>query len=52
MPIAIFNGSIDSVVTPEGIDQLIEKLGDNLVFHQEIEGDHWTFSMASDMSWY
>ena len=52
VPVAIFNGSLDSVVLPEGVNQLIEKLGDNMVFHQEIEADHWTFSMAQDMSWY
>ena len=52
MPIAIFNGSLDSVVLEADVNTLIEKLGDNVVYHKVIEGDHWTFSMAQDMSWY
>ena len=52
MPIAIFNGSLDSVVLEADVNHLIEKLGDNVVYHKVIEGDHWTFSMAQDMSWY
>ena len=52
MPIAIFNGSLDSVVLEPDVNHLIEQLGDNVVYHKVIEGDHWTFSMASDMSWY
>jgi len=52
MPIAIFNGSLDSVVLEADVDYLIEKLGDNVVYHKVIQGDHWTFTMAKDMSWY
>ena len=52
MPIAIFNGSLDSVVLEADVNVLIDRLGDNVVHHKVIEGDHWTFSMASDMSWF
>ena len=52
MPIAIFNGSIDPIVLETDVDYLIERLGDNVVYHKVIEGDHWTFSMAQDMSWF
>mmetsp|Transcript_36186 Transcript_36186/g.47541 ORF Transcript_36186/g.47541 Transcript_36186/m.47541 type:complete len:84 (-) Transcript_36186:135-386(-) len=52
MPIAIFNGTLDSVVLEADVDYLIEQLGENVVYHKVIEGDHWTFSMAQDMSWY
>ena len=46
MPIAIFNGSLDDVVLEADVDYLIERLGDNVVYHKVIEADHWTFSMA------
>ena len=46
MPIAIFNGSLDDVVLEADVNYLIERLGDNVVYHKVIEADHWTFSMA------
>ena len=52
MPIAIFNGTLDSVVLEADVNHLIDVLGDNVVYHKVIEGDHWTFSMAQDMSWF
>ena len=52
MPIAIFNGTIDPDVLQPDVDYLIERLGANVVYHKLIDGDHWTFSMAQDMSWY
>jgi len=52
MPIAIFNGSLDPVVLEADVDYLIERLGDKVVYHKVIEADHWTFSMARDMSWF
>ena len=52
MPIAIFNGSLDDMVVEADVDYLIERLGDNVIYHKVIEGDHWTFSMAQDMSWF
>jgi len=52
MPIAIFNGSLDTIVPEADVDHLIERLGDNVIYHKVIEGDHWTFSMAQDMSWF
>ena len=52
MPIAIFNGSLDPIVLEADVDYLIEQLGDNVIYHKVIPADHWTFSMASDMSWY
>lgn len=52
VPVAIFNGSLDDVVLQPDVDYLIEQLGDNLVYHKVVEADHWTFTMAKDMSWY
>ena len=52
MPIAIFNGTLDTVVPEADVDYLIEKLGDNVIYHKVIPADHWTFTMAQDMSWY
>ena len=46
MPIAIFNGSLDSLVREADVNYLIEKLGDNVIYHKVIPADHWTFSMA------
>ena len=52
MPIAIVNGDRDPIVPPSDVNYLIEQLGDNVVFHKEIPGDHWTVSMSQDMSWF
>ena len=52
VPVAIFVGDRDPLVTPSDIDYLIEQLGDNAIHRQTIPGDHWTFSMSSDMSWF
>ena len=52
MPIAIFNGSLDPVVLEPDVNYLIERLGSNVVYHEVIEADHWTFSMAKDMTWF
>ena len=46
MPIAIFNGTLDTVVPEADVDYLIEKLGDNVIYHKVIPADHWTFTMA------
>lgn len=52
MPIAIFNGSLDPIVPEADVNYLIERLGANVIYHKVIVGDHWTFSMAKDMSWF
>jgi len=52
MPIAIFNGNIDPIVLEADVNILIERLGDNVIYHKVIDGDHWTFSMAQDMTWF
>lgn len=52
IPVAIWNGTRDSVVVSADVDLLVEALGDNCVSRKEIEADHWTFSVGQDMSWF
>lgn len=53
MNVAIFYGDRDPLLTPSDIEYLIERLGDNVVYSREIEGDHWTLGgMAQNMDWF
>ena len=52
IPVAIWNGLEDTDVLSPDIDILVETLGDNCVSRKEITGDHWTFSVGQDMSWF
>ena len=40
------------MVLPGDIDILVEALGDNVISRKTIDGDHWTFSVGSDMSYF
>ena len=52
IPVAIWNGTRDTSVPPADVDLLVEALGDNCVSRKEIDGDHLTFPMGKDMSWF
>ena len=50
IPVAIFSGSLDTIGDPADVEFLIDKLGDNAVFHKEYELDHYSFALAQDMT--
>ena len=52
IPTAIWHGLRDDVVVPGDIDILVDALGDNLISRKSIDGDHWTFSVGQDMSYF
>ena len=52
IPTAIWHGLRDSVVLSGDIDILVEALADNVISRKTIDGDHWTFSVGSDMSYF
>ena len=52
IPVALFSGSIDSCSTPGDVAWLSNKLGDKVVFQKEYLLEHWSFSVALDMSWF
>ena len=53
MDIAIFYGDRDPLLSVNDIEYLIERLGSNVVYQQEIAGDHWTLGgMAADIEWF
>ena len=52
IPVGIFSGSLDHIGDPEDVAFLVDKLGDNCVFHKEYEMDHYSFALAKDVTFF
>ena len=52
IPTVLFSGDIDGLATPADVAWLSETLGDKVVYQKQIHGDHFTFAIGQDMSFF
>ena len=52
VPTALFSGDMDGLSTPADVAWLSEQLGDKVVFQKQIHGDHFTFAIGKDMTFF
>jgi hypothetical protein len=52
IPVALVSGSSDLLANPEDVAWLHEKIAPHVVFAQEYNLGHMSFTLAKDMTWF